>query len=108
MLVIHTLEDAGEIDALGNQAAKIVRESPDAEMRRRAAAVLDKHLFPMPEQDLVAALSDQLPEIRFAAARILGHRLDARAVLAIREAVEARKLSQDYLFLADDLEKGQA
>ena len=103
---VSVLEDAGEIEVLGNQALELVRHNANSELRGRAATVLNKHLFPVQEEVLVPALSDQLAEVRFMAARILGHRRDARAVPAIREAVEAGKLSQDYLFLADDLEKG--
>lgn len=104
---VSVMEDAGEVEVLGNQAAKQVESGKNPELRRRAAAVLDKHLFPAPERILLAVLDDKLPEVRYAAARILGHRGDPRAVQVIREAVSARHLSKDYLFLADDLEKGQ-
>lgn len=103
---ICALEDAREIEALGNQAVKLVRDSKDPQLRCRAAAVLDKRLFPAPEAMLVAALADELPAVRYMAARLLGHSKDARAVPVIREAIQARHLPQDYLFLADDLEKG--
>lgn len=103
---ISILEDAGEIEALGNEAVKLVQSSERPELRRRAADVLQKHLFPVQDDVLVAHLSDELPDVRFAAAKILGHRRDPRAVPAMREAVEAHRLSQDYLFLTDDLEKG--
>lgn len=103
---VSTLEDAGEIGALGDQAVKLVQSSESPEVRRKAAAILAKHLFPVPEEALVNGLHDDLPEVRYAAATILGHRGDARAVPGLREAVEARQLSQDYLFLADDMEKG--
>ena len=103
---VAALEDAGEITALGNEAVKLVQSGESPELRRKGAAILDKHLFPAPEDLLIAALSDELPEVRYAAARILGHRRDARAVPVIKAAVDACALSQDYLFLADDLEKG--
>lgn len=104
---VSVMEDAGEVEVLGNQAAQQVESGENHELRLRAVAVLDKHLFPAPEHVLLAMLDDDIPEVRYTAARILGHRGDPRAVPVIREAVGARHLSKDYLFIADDLEKGR-
>lgn len=62
-------------------------DSPDKEVRIRAAAALGSTSTPVGLQDLVQALRDPVWEVRAQAARALGEGGDQRAVPALRHAV---------------------